>query len=71
MSVKRKAALLHAAEFCGTEGGCDQCPYLGGPCDMPFIEYVRLPVHVLKDLRTELLEPETPWMFEPDDKTVQ
>ena len=71
MSVKRKQAIGYALDHCGKDGACDGCPYLGGPCDMPFIEYVKLPVHLLEDIRAEMYEPESPWLNAPDDETLQ
>jgi len=71
MSVKRKQAVGYALDHCGKEGGCDECPYLGGPCDMPFIEYVTLPVHLLEDIRAEMYEPESPWKYEEPEEMVQ
>ena len=70
MSVKRKAAILKALDVCGTDDGCDGCPYLGGPCDMPFIEYVKLPVHLICDIRTEMYEPDSPWEYDPEGAPV-
>ena len=71
MKEKRRIAVEHALKYCGKEGGCDQCPYLGGPCDMPFVEVIRLPVHVLEDIRAELYEPDSPWMNGPDEEVLQ
>lgn len=69
MSVKRKAALASALKQCGRDDcECCDCPYLGGACDMPFIEYVTLPVHLLKDMKAELFEPESPWENDPDEE---
>jgi len=65
MSVKRKAAILSAIDKCGKQD-CDNCPYLGGACDMPFIEYITLPVHLLTDIKMELMEPESSWENDPD-----
>ena len=67
MSVKRKAAIAQALKCCGKEDtDCDNCPYLGGPCDQPFLEFVRLPVFLLEDIKTELFEPAAPWPWEDD-----
>ena len=67
MSIKRKAAVAQAIKCCGQEDkDCNNCPYLGGACDMPFIEFVMLPVHLLEDIRAEMYEPDSPWENDPD-----
>lgn len=67
MSVARKAAIKTALKCCGKEDtDCNKCPYLGGPCDQPFIEFVMLPVFLLEDIRAEMFEPESPWENDPD-----
>ena len=66
MSKVRRAAIGKALECCARENpDCNSCPYLGGPCDMPYVEYVTLPVHLLSDIRAEMYEPDSPWENDP------
>ena len=65
MNAKRRAAVIQALTCCGKENtDCDNCPYLGGPCDIPFLKLIQIPAFLWEDIKAEMCESSIPWPWE-------